>query len=689
MSRLFIAEKPSLAKAIAEGLTAKPIMNREDGFYMAGADMVTWGYGHLLEQANPDHYDPALKKWSTETLPIIPKEWKMLPKESSRKQLTNIGKLLKSCKSVVNAGDPDREGQLLIDEVLDHFKYKGNVERIWLSAIDPKSVTKALASLKPNTQYHNLRDSAMARARADWLVGLNLTRAYTIAAQRSGYGFGKPPISIGRVQTPVLALIVQREEDIRNFKPIDFYTITADIAVQNGKFVGKLKTTAGEPGVDTDNRLTDPNIARTIVNRVKGAVGKISRFETKRESDKAPLPFNLSSLQIYASSKWGMGAQKVLDTCQALYETHKITTYPRSDCEYLPENQLSDAPHILKAISGAFPSAAGANPALKSRAWNDKKVTAHHGLIPTSKTPNLAQLTADEKNVYEIICLHYIAQFYPDYVYDKTNIEATFGQPGAIDLFTATGRVDVSQGWRTILPAKMGKGVKGTEEEQTLPKSVVDEIAKADECTHEAKKTKPPSRFTEGTLIEAMTNIHLHVTNPEVKARLKETDGLGTEATRAGIIETIIARRMVTIDKKTFVPTAMGVSVISAAHPLLKDPGMTALWEGGLVKIASGEMTLDHFIDMQVKALINIVEFAKNVVINIPDSEKDVVAANGNTYKPAVPGNGKHGSCPSCGKPIAERIVNTGPNEGKAFLACSGFPVCKQRIEQPKLAKAA
>ena len=340
--RLFIAEKPNLAKAIANGLGNG---RTESGCIRCGDDVVTWCFGHMLELAWPQEYKPEYSQWRREHLPIIPSEWKYKVKKDSAKQLAVIGSLLREADSVVNAGDPDREGQLLVDEVLEHFNYRGPVARIWLPSLDDKSVRIALNGIRDNTPYAPLRDAARARSLADWLVGINATRALTIKGREGGHS---KTLSLGRVQTPTLALVVARDREITNFKPVDYFVLRASLTHAAGEFTATFVPSETQAGLDASGRLVDFTQVAAVLEQVNGVEGLVTESLRENKSKAAPLPHSLSSLQKAASSRFGMSAQEVLDTAQSLYE-RKLTTYPRTDCRYLPVEQYQEAAAVLAA----------------------------------------------------------------------------------------------------------------------------------------------------------------------------------------------------------------------------------------------------------------------------------------------------------------------------------------------------
>ena len=607
--KLFIAEKPSLGKAIAAQLPGlrKPTRTHIE---CGSGVVVTWAFGHLYEQCDPDHYLPdtvpkngkGKKRWRLEDLPIIPETWQKIPKPEAREQLTAIRALLKSADEVVNAGDPDREGQLLVDEILEAMHWKGPTKRIWLAALDPASVQKALTDLKDNALYKPLRDAAEARGRADWLVGINLTRCYTLKSNGQGV------VSVGRVQTPTLALVVRRDAEIDAFTPTTFYVPQVTFRHTNGDYKAVWKAPADAPGLDTEGRLVNLPTAQAIVQAADHQAGTIKAFDTENAAEPPPLPFTLSRLQATASAKHGLSAKDTLDAAQALYEVHKLTSYPRTDCPYLPESQLSDARLVLAAVAQVNPAldglVKGADMSIKSAAWNDGKITAHHGIIPTSHDQvSVDALSEPERAVYDLIVRAYISQFYPPHRYTKT---VTVTVSGGHE-WEAKGRTQLAAGWRAV----MGGQEKQDADVQALPLMKVGDNVDWQDGRVDHRQTKAPARFTDGTLIAAMSSVHKLVTDPKIKARLKETSGLGTEATRASIIEVLIKRGFIERKGKTVLSTPAGSILVAALPPALTDPGVTGLWEDFLAEVAAGNRTLAEFETQQRAFVTKRVEAAK------------------------------------------------------------------------------
>lgn len=635
--RLFIAEKPNLAKAIANGLGND---RKDDGCIRCGDDVVTWCFGHMLELAWPQDYKPEYAQWRREHLPIIPSEWKYKVRKDAAKQLSIIGSLLREADSVVNAGDPDREGQLLVDEVLEHFNYRGPVARIWLPSLDDKSVRIALDGIRDNAPYAPLRDAARARSLADWLVGINATRAMTIKRRESGHS---ETLSLGRVQTPTLALVVARDREISSFKPIDYLVLRASLVHSAGEFAATFVPSETQAGLDSSRRLIDAAVADALVAGVKGANGLVAEAAREAKTKAAPLPHSLSSLQKAASAQLGMSAQQVLDTAQSLYEK-KLTTYPRTDCRYLPNEQFDGAAAVLAALSsvpGLEQVAGTADVSLKSCAWNTQKVTAHHAIAPTGEMPP-DNLKPAECDLYLMIATAFCLQFHPAMRYEAQKVAVTL----ADTRWEATGRHVLDPGWTRFT---------GSDEEQDgAPDQALPPLEQGDalQCRDVQilkKKTSPPSRFSEGTLIEAMANVHRFVSDADAKATLRETKGIGTEATRAKVLETLKERGYLALDKKSVVSTPLGREIIDLTPPALKDPITTAEWESMLESIAQGKETLDAFLAEQVRIL--------------PDLLTPILGDG----KPAFP-------CPDCGAALNRRKRN---KDGSWFWGCMAYPDCK------------
>ena len=603
--RLFIAEKPSVAKAIAAELgvankTGSSIECRD-------GSTVTWCFGHLLEQAEPDDYLPddvpktkkGKKIWRMEDLPIFPTEWKTYPKSDAgvKKQLSATGKLIKSADRLVNAGDPDREGQLLVDEVIEHFKSRKPVERFWVSAVDPASIRKGLQNLKANAPFSGMRDAARGRSRADWLLGMNLSRAYTLS-NKPADGKGEL-IAVGRVQTPTLTMVARRDYAVKNFKPQPYLAISAALSAKGKAFTAKWRPRPDQPGMDEEGKLLiDLNKGKSLVTRLESQrSAAVVSAETKHKKASQPKAYSLADIQIEASRLFGYTAEETLNTCQSLYETHKVTSYPRTDCGWLPESQHADASAVLNAIAKTFPSTAKAcamaDPSIKSPTFNDKKITAHHGIVPVANVGDWNQFNEKEKNIYRLVVRRYLAQFFPAHEYDATEIVFDIGG----ESFVAKGNVVTVKGWKALFSAKETDDEKSGDatDTQQLPPLVKGESANVSGVSGKELQTKPPAYFTEGTLIAAMENIWRSFENPALQARLKEAGGIGTPATRAAIIAELKRKKYLEAQGKALHCTDVGRNLLNKVSPRIRSAEMTAQFEEKLKLVESEKMGVDDF----------------------------------------------------------------------------------------------
>ena len=628
--RLFIAEKPSLARAIADVLP-KP-QSRGDGFIKCGEnDYVTWCVGHLLEQAEPEAYNPIFKQWRLEHLPIIPDKWQLIPRKDVAKQLRTVEKLIHQADELVNAGDPDREGQLLVDEVFSYanlsVEKRDQIKRCLISDLNPSAVEKAVQKLQPNRNFIPLATSALARARADWLYGINMTRAYTIRGKQAGY---HGVLSVGRVQTPVLGLIVRRDFEIEHFQPKDFFEVVAHI--QNEKTTENSTalftftalwqpSKACEDYQDEDGRVLSQSLAENVVKRITQQPAEVMEYSDKREKETAPLPYSLSALQIDAAKRFSLSAQEVLDICQRLYETHKLITYPRSDCRYLPEEHFAERMAVLNAISTHAPTYRTLPDILnmehRNRCWNDKKVEAHHAIIPTAKNRTV-NLTQQELNIYTLIARQYLMQFCPDAEYRKSKITLNI----AGGSFIAQARNLQTAGWKTLW------GKEDNDEEQQEPLLPIVKKGQILFCSKGeiiSKKTQPPKPFTDATLLSAMTGIARFVQDKELKKILRETDGLGTEATRAGIIELLFKRGFLYKKGKNIHSSEAGRILIQALPDIATQPDMTAHWESQLTGISQKQTSYQQFMETLTQMLPDLVRYVNfNALRRLSSVEKPI-----------------------------------------------------------------
>lgn len=615
--RLFIAEKPSLGRAIADVLP-KPLHKSQGYITAANGDVVSWCIGHLLEQVSPESYNAKYKKWSHEHLPIVPQKWQLGVKSKTAKQLSVLRRLLKKAKVIIHAGDPDREGQLLVDEVI-HFlgvssEQKSQVLRCLISDLNPSAVRKAVSEkgLRSNRDFLSLSTSALARSRADWLYGINLTRAYTLQGQKAGY---QGVLSVGRVQTPVLGLVVRRDQAISDFISKAYYQVWATLICDNGQsFKAKwLPSDSCKPYLDDQGRNINEKLAQNVVNRINAKEALVIDVKRQLKTQPPPLPFNLSALQIDANKAYGLSAQQVLDVCQALYERHKLITYPRSDCRHLPKNHFSEARNIIETIKRNSQNKqfnqAPLDHSIKSRAWNDSKISAHHAIVPTDKQTSLEKLSLNESKVYQLVCRNYLAQFLPNHefyqVIVRTQIET--------GIFETKAKQSKQLGWKCIFNSKKITKEEAIEE-QTIPELTVGQKLNCTKGEVIEKKTSPPKMYTEATLLAAMTGISAHVSDPQLKKILKDTDGLGTEATRAGIIELLFKRQYLRRQGKTVTSTLTGKALINALPASATHPDLTALWESKLNKIYVGTSSYKQLMEPLESQLSEMVRASQNVL---------------------------------------------------------------------------
>lgn len=632
--RVFVAEKPSVARSIASAIGVK---QQKDGYIECkDGSIVTNCFGHLLERAEPDYYlpdsvpvNPKTKRkiWRREDLPIVPQHFKKFVSKGKGKQLKIIKSLVTQATEVVNAGDPDREGQLLVDEVLEYVGYKGKVTRYWQSAMDSVSVKRALNGIVDNRKYYSWGIAAEARGIADWLVGMNYSRQLTIKNHSL--------ISVGRVQTPVLRIVVDRDQAIANFKPKDFFNLECNFKNANYSYKGKLQIP--EDLLDPEGQLTDRNKLNAICTEIQGKTGTVTKANKELKKTQPKLLYTLADLQVDCSRLYGMSAKKTLDIAQELYETHKMTTYPRSSCEYLPKAQIKDVSVILNYLKDGLSEytkyVAMATNIEGNRVFNDEKVNeaAHTGLAPTPSPVTQAKISAlsdDCKKVYFLIVKRYICCFMPPYMYNELTVETRVNSY----LFKTTLKSAVQAGFKVF----DSQNDKEDETIKELPKITLNDVVKLTEQNVVSGKTTPPKYFTEGTLIQAMRNIAKYIDNAAEKKLLKETDGLGTEATRAEIIERLKAHNFIEVSKtgKTkgkIISTEEGRNALKVIPQKLQSAVLTAHEEEKLRMIQESKLSLSEFVVTKEKELRQ----------TMSEIDKDTTTINN--------GNDDGYKCPKCG----------------------------------------
>lgn len=639
--KVVIAEKPSLARAIKEAVGSEYT--------------VTNAFGHVYELSEPDVYLPpdvplnnkGKKVWRMEDLPIVPDTWQKVAKADAKEQISKIRDLLKSASVVVNAGDPDREGQLLIDEILEELRYKGPVQRVWLQSLTPEAIRAAFSAMRPNSEYAALSASATARSRADWLVGMNLSRAWTLQA-------GGGVISVGRVQTPTLALIVDRDLEIEGFRPRDYFEVHAQVQHSGGAFVAKWRPANTEgPGFDPDGRLLDRALADLIANKSK-TTGQISTYKAEQKTRHAPLPFSLSALQKAASAKLGLGAKEVLDLAQQLYEG-QYTTYPRTDCQHLAEDQLPGVFGAAERLASRFGVEVTKR---KHAAFDDRKVTAHTAIVPTGK--DASGLSGSAAQLYDLIAKSTVAMFMSPEAFTSVSVEVELGG----EMFAATGRTVQDPGWTSLY----GKDADDEDADggRALPAMRHGDEVRCGQSEVKALKTKPPARWTEGTLIDAMSHVHRFVQDEAARAKLKETSGIGTEATRASILETLFRRGWVERKGKQLVSTPAGRAIVAAVRGPMTDPVTTARWEDLLSSVAAGTLDAGRFEAAIVAFVGEQLAACKQAKVSLP------VASAAPGKSGAAGSNGKKGasaSCPVCKHAL--RRLESKTKKGSFFWVCN------------------
>lgn len=660
--QVILCEKPSQAKDIA---TALGISQRGDGVISNGSMHVTWAYGHILSQAAPEVYNPELKSWQLAHLPILPKDWILEPKSNSAAQYKIISKLIKALTpndSLIIATDADREGEVIAREILAKVGCKANIKRLWLSALDSNSIKKAFANLRSDNDTRLLYQSGLGRQRADWLTGMNMTMALTTAF---GQG-GKDVLHCGRVQSPTLNLIVQRERAIRDFKPSLHYLLKSTFNI-NGTLVpmtwqvpDNFKNEAGLVANKSD--IDD------VVHAVKGQTGTIISVEKTHHHKSPPKLFYLGSLQQEASKKYGIKVQATLDICQSLYEKHKATTYPRTDCEYLPTSMFPDAATILSQLCKYQFQLASVIEIADSKniqsCFNDKKITGHHAIIPTNNAHvDVSAFNREERIIYDLICKRYIAQFLPDYEFDQTVLMVNC----AAYEFKVTGKVECVKGWCQLLQDDSKSEDKNIDSDsesnsQKLPLAAEGDITKNSLCECHPSMTKPPLRYTEDTLLKSMESIDKEIDDERLRKIMqnKEKAGIGTDATRGNIIENLFHRDYIKSEKKYLLPTTRGehlINVLATFVPDVIDPVLTASWEDKLSQIEQGKSalnTFEHDIGCWLQNIIHSIRQSPNV-----------------TQQNATLSSRPHHPCPSCGQPMYR--YESKYKKGEFYWSCSAF----------------
>ena len=589
--KVCIAEKPAVAREIAAILGAK---TGRDGYYEGNGYQVTWTFGHLCTLKEPDEYTPDWKRWNINTLPMIPAKYeiKLIKNKGVSKQFGTIKKLVNECSEVINCGDAGIEGELIQRWVLKKAGCKKPVKRLWISSLTEEAIREGFTKLKDSSDYDLLYAAGNARAIGDWLLGMNASRLYTLK-----YAENRGVLSIGRVQTPTLALIVQREKEIQNFKPETYW---------------ELKTLYRDVLFTAlDLRFTDHEKAEETLARIKDELFTVTDFTRKKGKEQPPQLFDLTSLQVECNKKFGFTADNTLKTVQKLYEK-KLVSYPRVDTRYLPDDVYSKIPGILKGLRqySRLTEVLFNDKIRKSKkVFDDKRVTDHHAIIPTGQQ---GQMSPQEEKVYDIIAKRFIAAFYPDCIVMNTTV---LGEVTDVK-FKATGRQILEEGWRVVYPRQeKQKKDEDDEKDEEAAGQIIPDFEKGESGPHKPglkeKETKPPKPYTEATLLRAMESAGKQVDDDELRELMKE-NGIGRPSTRAGIIETLFRRSYITRMKKNIIPTPTGIQLIDAINnELLKSVELTGLWEKKLRDIERGEFSSKLFLEEMTEMVKNLVSDVK------------------------------------------------------------------------------
>lgn len=671
-----LAEKPSVGRELAKVLGCK---GKAEGCFIGDKYIVTWALGHLVTLADPEQYDEKYKKWSMETLPMLPEKTELCVIPETKKQFSIVKKLIKDKETecVIIATDAGREGELVARWILEKAAYKGSVKRLWISSQTEKAIKEGFAKLKDGKDYINLANAAKARAEADWLVGLNVTRALTCRHNAQ--------LSAGRVQTPTLALIVNREKEIRDFKAKEYFNVHAE-------FNGFSALWKNEKNLSA---ISEINVANLLCNKVKDKDFKVVEVTKALKKKPSPMLYDLTELQRDANKMYKMSPKETLNVMQRLYENHKALTYPRTDSRYLSDDIVPTLPERLRAmrvgnLSAPVNDVIRSGRGIAKACVNNSKVSDHHAIIPTEQVPDLSSFSTDEKRIYLLVAMRFLCCFCEDYSYDQ--VKAVLECEG--ERFHVTGNTVVNEGWKKIsISEDDDEEESDASEQKNLPELKKGDVYKCKKTTVKALKTSPPSRYTEASLLSAMENPSRFITDKAMKEYIG--GGLGTPATRADIIEKLYSTFYIEKKDNVIYPTPKGVQIIGIVPGELKEPLLTAKWEMRLDAIAKGDAKKDEFITEMKK-------YASELVKNVAHSEAKYVHENITRTPCAVCGkmmlevNGKKGKmlvcqdrecgyreslsvvtgarCPECHKAL-ELI---GKDEKKMFVCKCGF---KQKYE--------
>jgi len=658
---LLIAEKPSVGQDLARVLPGP--FKKQEGLLEGPQHVITWAVGHLVQLAEPDEYDAKFKRWRMDDLPIVPERFKLVVRdERSRKQMRVVSKQLArdDIAEVVNACDAGREGELIFAYLYEKAKAKTPVRRLWLNSMTNAAMKEALAALRPGSEFALLEAAARSRSEADWIVGMNATRAATIRLRSSFDG----AVSLGRVQTPTLAIVARREEEIRAFVPEPYWLVDATfLAGEDRRYEGRFHTGTGEAKELRGPRLATEQQALEVVAALGGAAdaadgepvvrppGQITKVEKKEQREKAPMLYDLTTLQREANNRYGFSARRTLAAAQRCYEEHKALTYPRTSSRYLPSDMISEIKPVAELV-GTKPEyrkaaqyVTGLDLLPLARVVNDAKVTDHHAIIPTRAEHALEKMGADDRRIYDMVARRFLAVFHPDAVFENTRVETTVSVPDEREqagyVFRTRGKLMLVPGWRGVYEEVAEEAQARSDEdeappEQRLPRLDQDERVAIETVASARKETKPPRRYSDASLLAAMETAGKLVDDDELREAMKDS-GIGTPATRSAIIERLIQVGYLERDGRALVATEKGLNVIRLLnHHALTSPGLTGDWEHRLGKIERGE-------DSRKRFMSDIAGFAQETVKELDETLKGV----------RIP-RARLGPCPVCGHEIVE-----------------------------------
>jgi DNA topoisomerase-3 len=652
---LVIAEKPSVGRDLARVLPGP--FAKQEGWLEGPDHVITWAVGHLVQLADPDEYDAKYKRWRMPDLPIVPSKFKLVVRdERSRKQMSVVTAQLgrDDVERVINACDAGREGELIFAYLYEKAKSKKPVQRLWLNSMTTAAMKNAFEALRPAEDYALLEQAARSRSEADWIVGMNATRAATIRLKSSFDG----AVSLGRVQTPTLAIVARREEEIKAFVPEPYWLV--DAKFDAGPLDGQVpdgdepdgagaRVYEGRFHMGAKPRIATEQEALAIVEACEGKQGTITKLEKKEQRERAPMLYDLTSLQRDANTRYGFSARRTLAATQRLYEEHKALTYPRTNSRYLTTDMVEEIKPTAELVGGQseYTKAAAYVTALDvlplARVVNDEKVTDHHAIIPTKAQHDVDRMGDDDKRVYDMVARRFLAVFHPEAVFENTRVETTVlpaGQDAGGCVFRTRGKLLLVPGWRGVYGQMPSEAKSAAEEDegadQQLPKLEKDETVQTLEIASERKETKPPRRYSDASLLGAMETAGKLVDDDELREAMKDS-GIGTPATRAAIIERLIQVGYIEREARSLVATEKGLNVVRLlGEHALTSPDMTGQWEHRLDKIERGE-------DSRKQFMADIAGFAELTVKELDEKLKDVRIPRANL-----------GPCPVCGHDIKE-----------------------------------